>query len=97
MKIVATGGGRAIVGGASTLAFLLALGVSAWAQAGELASAPQGIDRKWIEKQQGKAGFYLRLPEQQRANNPDFYLSHPLVDAAMVTFKWKHLEPSPGQ
>jgi len=90
--------GGTLGGEMATVALIVALGVSGWAQEGESATpASQGIDRKWVEKQQGKAGFYLRLPEQQRAENPDFYLSHPLVDAAIVTFKWKHLEPSPGQ
>jgi len=50
------------------VALILALGVSGWAQEGESASAPQGIDRKWVETLQGKAGFCLRFAETRRAN-----------------------------
>ena len=54
-------------------------------------------ERQWLEKHRGKAGLYLRLAKKERTNRPDFYLSHPLVDAAVFSVPWAAMEPEPGR
>jgi len=83
---------------ALSLFFLIVLVVSSLP--GRARGAPESrpaVDRAWVEKHRGKAGFYLRLAEAERQNKPEFYLSHHLVDAVVLTFKWAQTEPAPGQ
>lgn len=49
----------------------------------------------WDATQRGKAGFYLRLAKKERTNRPEFFISHPLVDAVVVLFAWGDLELEP--
>ena len=58
--------------------------------------APKAAGAERLPPHAGKAGLYLRLPQGQRERSPEFYLSHPLVDAVITTFKWSELETSPG-
>ena len=67
------------------------------AQAQKAAEAPQATSAETLARHAGKAGFYLRLPKQQRERDPDFYLSHPLVDAVVISFGWSDIEPRPGE
>lgn len=81
----------------------LAAVLSVWAtdalaaQAPKASEALEATSAEAQARQAGKAGFYLRLPKQQREKDPEFYLSHPLVDAVVVTFGWSDIEPRPGE
>ncbi|MBI2569185.1 MAG: beta-galactosidase [Candidatus Schekmanbacteria bacterium] len=51
----------------------------------------------WSEQHENKAGLYLRLPQQQRGQDAEYFMRHPLIDAAIVSMKWSELEPEAGK
>lgn len=47
-------------------------------------------------KNAGKSGIYVRLTHSERDKSAEYVLSHPLVDAVVMSFYWNEVEPASG-